>query len=205
MNVIGYSSIFALNLLFVVIFFVILVVDVQRIKRIADRKLKKIEILNDLMALDLKIKSRNMHRNAYLTQIDHFLNEDPFGIDKRKIVVCKVKNGNMEDQKIYRMYKNASACVKEDMQALSEILGRIYELNHPIKFRMLELKKNIKSRFLLFFLKICCFWINYLENPDEEKNKKKMKDLKKKQQNAEEGYQSMFSDDRDPLILAQAS
>lgn len=205
MSGIGYAGIFVLDIVLCVAFSVILYVDVRRVQRTAERAQKKLDIICDLIALDAELRSANTHKNAYLMQIDNFLQDDPFGIDEKKIAVCKPKSDNKVDQKIYRMYRNAPATVRTSMETLSEILGRIYALNHPVKFKMLELKKNIKLRFLLFFLKFCCFLIKFLDKCDENKNKKSLKRLKSQQKKIEKYPRSILLNGTNPEPMPAAA
>lgn len=192
MKIIGYAGIVALSLMLCAVFSLILYIDVRRIKKTADRAHEKIDILCELIALDTEIRSANMHKNAYLLQIDNFLRDDPFGIDNKKIAVCRPNSGSKVDQKIYKMYKNAPATVKGYMETLSNLFGRIYRLNHPVKFKMLEFKKNMERRILLLLLKLCCFLIKCLDTCDKNKNKKKINTLKTHQKKYETYPKSML-------------
>ena len=205
MSGIGYAGIFVLDIVLCVAFSVILYVDVRRVQRTAERAQEKANIICDLIALDAEIRSSNMRKNAYLMQIDNFLQGDPFEIDRKKIAVCKPQSDNKADQKIYRIYRNAPATVRTYMETLSGILGRIYELNHPLKFKMLELKKNIKLHFLLFFLKFFCFLIKFLDKCDDNKNKKSLKKLKSQQKKIEKYPRSILLNGTNPEPMPAAA
>ena len=192
-NLIGYLFIILLILSLWAFFAISIQIDYKRIKKIAERELNKLDILHQFINLKEQINTKSAKylkprtfEHLYLSQIDALLQDNPFQLDKRKIspVNFRKKDCGVDKETFIKVYKKAPACVKQDMETMSEILGKIYQMQHPIKHKVLQVKKIMALRILELLIGFCDFMINKLEKRCESKSQKKIRHLKKKQTHA---------------------
>ena len=186
-NFIGYLFILILITLLGTFFVISTKIERNRIQRKATIEINKLQYINELINLKKHIDSNSSkHIKAgsfeymYLSQIDFILNNDPYNLDKIEISPVNFKKSN-NGLNALESYRRAPASVKKDMDSLSEILGKIYQLQHPLKYKLLRLKKIIIEHILALLVAFLAIAIKILERWCETNKKGRITKMKKRQ------------------------
>ena len=183
-NLAGYLFIFFLILLLGAFFAISMQCDYRRIKKRVDREIKKIDILNQMIKLKEQIDAKSAKylkegtfEYLYLSQIDAVLYDNPFQLDRKRVspINFRKSDDNIKKEAFLKFLQNVPACVKKDMDALSEILGNIYKMQHPAKYKIMQVKKIMVLQILKILIVFCSFMIKTLEKRTEDNTQKKIK------------------------------
>lgn len=181
-NYIGYFFVFLLIVLLVLF----LMIDGYVRLLIRKNKYKKIQegiaITNSLLDLAKKMDCRKDYiikydnLSIYLSQVDYILKTDPYTFEKISVSLLKDvpddKLRSLNKLKFFEEYNKASRQVKILVDELSQILGRIYAIKHPVKHKYSELKMSIaiyKKKVLLQILKLLSRYIDNMSNHTKRK------------------------------------
>lgn len=188
-DIVGYLFILFLIFLMGAFLAISMHLDYKRINKKVNRELQKLEILEQMIQLKDQINTKSSKylkegsfEYIYLSQIDLILN-NPYQLDEISITPINFKkSGNGIDREAAaKAYRKAHKCVRADMDALSEILGKIYQLKHPLKYKLLRLKKIITVHILGFLVAFLAIMIEILEKWCETNKKSRIAKMKKRQ------------------------
>lgn len=91
----------------------------------------------------------------YLMQVSKIISTDAYNLENIKIQYVKNHDCNSTSfgDKFFDEFRRCNEKVKNELLEVSAILGRIYKLNHPIKYKINTFKKNMMLHILYFLVK----------------------------------------------------
>ena len=185
-NCFGYLVFLFFLILFLVTYKLITIFELRKAKKKMNIEIKRIEMVNSLLDFEktntisnLLIKNQPNTAN-YLMQSKRFLLSGPFK-NKTDIKLVTYRNSKIISDNCDFTKKNLmdefptlSAEEKEKVYKLSSILEEFFMIEHPVKYKYWEFKKNsirriwgIFSAFRSFFQIIFCV-VNKLEEFDQK-------------------------------------
>ena len=200
LNHVGYLFIIILILLLGAFLAISMRLDYKRIKKTVDREMKKLEILEQMMQLKDQIDAKSSKylkegsfEYIYLSQIDLILN-NPYQLDEISIspLSFKKSENGLDREAAAKAYRKAHKSVRGHMDTLSEILGKIYQLKHPLKYKLLRLKKIITVHILGFLVAFLAVAIKFVDKWCETNKKSRISKIKKHQKNAQNAPSSVL-------------
>lgn len=152
----NYIIFLVVSLIFFIIYLILLKIEKKHVKAFYEKQKEKIIIVNDLIQLESKIKKKQeelselRYLSIYLSQVNNIIDENGFDIEGIKVLTLKKFPENHESDfnktLFIQEYLTAKKSVINLVDRCSDILGRIYSLNHPIKYSIIELKKILLLR-----------------------------------------------------------
>lgn len=173
----SYILLALLILLLAIGFKIYLCFENSRMTKLIQNERRKIQIIEELISLSTKIRNNSNKLEStpnvkkYLSRADFILENYSFNLDGLTVVEIKGKSGenhSLDIEKFYSEFSEVPVNIKMQIVALSNIMGEIYSLKHPIKYKISNFKKKVKMRIFSslvdFVLEILC---------REEENKRK--------------------------------
>ncbi len=163
-DMIGYVIMFVLSAISFLLYGILLKYKIKRINMYYEKQLEKIYIVKDLIQLETKIKRKTdiekyPYLSIYLSQVKDIINTKRFDVDEIEVFTLKELPEDVKKHfdiiKFTEEYIKAQKGVVKLVNSCSDILGRVYRLNHPVKYLNLEFKKNLQLRSLKFIDELC--------------------------------------------------
>lgn len=153
---INYIIMFVFSLTFFGIYVILLRFGKKREMLFFKKQKEKVSIVKDLLQLEAKIKKRcdelkeYPYVSLYLSQVENIIEHCGFDIDKIEVFTLKDypedSESNFDKHLFVQEYVAAKRAIINLVNSCSDTLGRIYRLNHPIKYSIIEFKKNLQLR-----------------------------------------------------------
>lgn len=186
-----YDFIFCAKISLVLMLIQILTVVTKYIKTKIkiNRELKKTKLSGEIAIIALKyieLNSENKYRNyvsirKYMTQVEYIASNCLFDLDGLKFIskndVKRQKSCKKLTSKIVKEMSEAPQEIVGLLTEFNDVMGKIYELQHPYKYRFAEFRRKIKNFALMLLLRICESLLNmthkreYVENISEHSKK----------------------------------
>lgn len=176
-NLLSYVILLLFSLCLVFVFYLTIQVEKVRLKNLFQKERKKIRIINDMIDISTQAlryaKQLEKYTNLayYLSQNESILCNAGFDFEDIEISTLKElpdgKVNGFDKESFYKelreiSYKNQH--IFELARSTSALLGCIYMLNHPIRYRIIALKKSVSMHFLTILVK-------YASNTKQQRHK----------------------------------
>ena len=112
----------------------------------------------------------------YLSQADYILSKGAYDFEDIKITTLddrQITQEVFDKNKFFEEVALVNQNVRFELLELSNILGRIYSLEHPIKFRFITFKKTLKMQILSWQSNILELLEKYFDKFDKKNNSSK--------------------------------
>lgn len=160
----GYFAILLLILVFALTFKISIYVELSQYKKRLRKEEERVKISSALIKHSMWYKEnfgklgKTPAILKYLSQPETLVNSGRvFEIEELKIVPLNETPADFngfDSRKFIEELISAPEKIKKEVFALSEVLGKVYRLKHPIKYKLNSIKKNIRLRILGFILEI---------------------------------------------------
>ena len=151
----SYMFLALLILLLAIGFKIYLCFENSRMTKLIQNERRKIQIIEELISLSTKIRNSSNNLESapnvkkYLSKVDFILENYSFNLDGLTVVEIKGKsreNHSLDIENFYSEFSTVPVNIKVQVVTLSNIMGEIYSLKHPIKYRIASFKKKVQMR-----------------------------------------------------------
>lgn len=157
---------------------IIVVTDYYIRKRSIDKKIKNVELTEELSNIVLEYYDYFSKKElkgipyirAYILQAQEIIIKYPYNLFNLEVTTMNEvdkrdkKLGNpVRFEKVFEELINSPEYVQKLFFRMNKVLENIYKVQHPVKYMQIQIKKNIKMQIIKVFLKICKYRTNKVE------------------------------------------
>ena len=148
-------------------------IKIRKNEKIFKKANEKLAITNKLIDFSEKVNSYNGNMSKYsniaiyLSQSNYILNTDPFISGDFEVVNLKDVSDSevkvLNKQEFFSEYKNATKNVRNLVKEMSDILGEIYRIKHPVRYYYSKIQITFSNVKKIISLKILELLFEYIE------------------------------------------